>query len=164
MSIVTSSLAATDEPLVHTGYRRYRLDMLALGVELYELSSDRARRSVRLGIFGSDIGRMHLKTAVIDREILYVGSMNFDPRSDLHNTELGLIVSSPQMAQQVLKLIGLLKQQGSYRLRINAATGTIEWVNQDAHSVEVLHEEPDSSPWQRALLNLLAPLVPESLL
>ena len=164
MSIVTSSLAATDEPLVHTGYRRYRLDMLALGVELYELSSDRARRSVRLGIFGSDIGRMHLKTAVIDREILYVGSMNFDPRSDLHNTELGLIVSSPQLAQQVLKLIALLKQQGSYRLRINAATGTIEWVNQDAHSVEVLHEEPDSSVWQRALLNLLAPLVPESLL
>ncbi len=163
-TVVTNSLSATDEPLVHTGYRRYRLGMLALGVELYELSSNRARRSVRLGILGSDVGRMHLKTAVMDREILYVGSMNFDPRSDLHNTELGLIVSSPQMAHEVLKLIDLLKQQGCYRLRFDPATGTIEWVNQEAGSAEVLHEEPDSTVWQRALLNLLAPLVPESLL
>jgi putative cardiolipin synthase len=49
VTIVTSSLAATDEPLVHTGYRRYREAMLELGVDLYELSSERAGRSLRLG-------------------------------------------------------------------------------------------------------------------
>ena len=65
--MVTNSLAATDEPLVHTGYRRYRADMLRLGVELYELSSARTARSVRLGIFGSPIGRLHAKSAVFDR-------------------------------------------------------------------------------------------------
>jgi phosphatidylserine/phosphatidylglycerophosphate/cardiolipin synthase-like enzyme len=164
VTVVTSSLAATDEPLVHTGYRRYRLDMLGIGVELHELSSNRARRSLRLGVFGSEIGRLHLKTAVIDRRVLFVGSMNFDPRSKFHNTEIGLIVSSPEMAQQVLRLIDLLKQQGSYQLRIGAQTGRLEWVDQDADGARILRDEPDTSGWSRMLLELLAPLVPEGLL
>ena len=53
MSILTNSLAATDEPLVHTAYQRYRPAMLKLGIDLYELSSVRTRASVRLGLFGS---------------------------------------------------------------------------------------------------------------
>ncbi len=164
VSVVTSSLAATDEPLVHTGYRRYREDMLALGVELYELSSNRARRSLRLGVFGTEIGRLHLKTAVIDRRALFVGSMNFDPRSKYHNTEIGLIVFSPEMAQQVLKLIDLLKQQGSYRLRIGAPSGRLEWVSDESDGEAVVDSEPDTGFWTRLLLELMAPLTPESLL
>jgi len=164
VSVVTSSLAATDEPLVHTGYRRYREDMLRLGIDLYELSSNRARRSLRLGVFGTSVGRLHLKTAVIDRRVLFVGSMNFDPRSKYHNTEIGLIVFSPDMAQQVLKLIDLLKQQGSYRLRIGAASDRLEWVSEESDGLSVLDSEPDSGFWTRLLLELLAPLTPESLL
>jgi cardiolipin synthase C len=164
VSVVTSSLAATDEPLVHTGYRRYREDMLKLGIDLYELSSNRARRSLRLGVFGSSVGRLHLKTAVIDRRVLFVGSMNFDPRSKYHNTEIGLIVFSPQMADQVLKLVDLLKQQGSYRLRIGATSGRLEWVSEEADGESVLDSEPDAGFWTRLLLELLAPLTPESLL
>ena len=98
MSIVTNSLAATDEPLVHTAYRRYRPAMLKVGVDLSELSSVRTRASVRLGLFGSTIGRLHAKSAVIDRRILFIGSMNFDPRSDLLNTEIGLFIQSPEIA------------------------------------------------------------------
>lgn len=164
VSLVTSSLAATDEPLVHTGYRRYREDLLRLGIELYELSSNRARRSLRLGVFGTSVGRLHLKTAVIDRRVLFVGSMNFDPRSKYHNTEIGLIVFSPEMAQQVLKLVDLLKQQGSYRLRIGATSDRLEWVSDEADGVSVLDSEPDTGFWTRLLLELMAPLTPESLL
>ncbi len=172
ISLVTNSLAATDEPLVHTGYRRYRPEMLRMGVDLYELSSTRVRRSVRLGILGSKIGRLHAKTAVIDRRTLFVGSMNFDPRSEVHNTEIGLIVFSPEMAQQVLKLIDVLKQQGAYRLRLASDGSGIEWIGGDADAVaasgagaqRVLTEEPDSTFWSRMLLELLAPLTPESIL
>ena len=41
VTILTNSLAATDEPLVHTGYARYREAMLRSGVDLYELSPER---------------------------------------------------------------------------------------------------------------------------
>ncbi len=164
MSIVTNSLAATDEPLVHTAYRRYRPDMLKLGIELYELSSVRTRASVRLGLFGSSIGRLHAKSAVIDRRILFIGSMNFDPRSDMLNTEIGLFVQSPEMAQQALKLIEVLKQQGAYRLRFAEGTQTIEWVSGPVGAQEVLGVEPDSDFWSRTVLEILAPLTPESFL
>jgi putative cardiolipin synthase len=164
ISVVTNSLAATDEPVVHTGYRRYREDMLRLGAEIHELSSQRTRRSVRLGLFGTQIGRLHAKSAVIDGRILFVGSMNFDPRSDVVNTEIGLIIFSREMAQQVLKLIEVLKQQGAYKVRFAPGTERIEWVSEEAGVEQVLTREPDSTWWDRVMLEILAPLAPESLL
>lgn len=166
ISVVTNSLAATDEPLVHTAYRRYRPEMLKLGADLYELSTTRTRRSVRLGLFGTSVGRLHAKSAVIDQRILFVGSMNFDPRSETHNTEIGLFIRSAEMAQQALKLIDVLKQQGAYRLRFVEGSGEshIEWTSEDAGKTTVLNEEPDSGFWDRTMLELLAPLTPESLL
>jgi putative cardiolipin synthase len=121
---------------------------------------------VRLGLFGTSVGRLHAKSAVIDRRVLFVGSMNFDPRSESYNTEIGLFIQSPEMAQQALKLIDVLKQQGAYRLRfVEGSNGSrIEWVSEDAGKTTVLNEEPDSGFWDRMMLELLAPLTPESVL
>ncbi|MNT56959.1 cardiolipin synthetase [compost metagenome] len=126
---------------------------------------------MRLGLFGTSVGRLHAKSAVIDQRILFVGSMNFDPRSEIHNTEIGLFIRSPEMAQQTLKLLDVLKQQGAYRLRFAegadaGAVGSrrIEWVSEEGGKTTVLHEEPDSGFWDRTMLELLAPLTPESLL
>jgi len=162
--VVTNSLAATDEPVVHTGYRRYRPDMLRLGVELYELSSARTRRSVRLGLFGSQVGRLHAKAAIFDQRTLFLGSMNFDPRSDVHNTEIGLIISSPEMAQQMLKLLDVLKQQGAYRVRFAPGSERLEWASAESDAETLLTSEPDAGFWDHLMLELLAPLAPESLL
>jgi putative cardiolipin synthase len=165
VSMVTNSLAATDNPLVHAGYRPYRPEMLKLGVELHELSSLRTKRSIRLGLLDTAIGRLHMKTAVIDRRTLFVGSMNFDPRSKTQNTEIGLIIASPEMAQQVLKLVDVMERQGTYRLRLAPDGRSIEWHTDDAaNGPTVMNDEPDSTFWDRVLLELLAPLTPESLL
>ena len=162
---VTNSLAATDEPLVHAGYRRYRRDMLRLGVQLYELSSVRTRRSVRLGLFGTQVGRLHAKAAVIDGRALFVGSMNFDPRSEIHNTEIGIIAFSPELAQQVLRLVGELKQQGSYKVQFAPGEDErLQWVGGDPAAPQVLEAEPDATFKDRLMLELLAPFAPESLL
>jgi putative cardiolipin synthase len=163
LSIVTNSFAATDEPLVHTAYRRYRRDMLQMGVELHELSSRRTRRSVRLGLFGSAIGRLHAKSAVIDRRILFVGSMNFDPRSESVNTELGLFIHSPTLAQQALKLVEVIKEQGAWRLQLAADGGSLEWHSSGPDGM-LVRQEPDAGFWDLLLLELLAPLTPESVL
>jgi putative cardiolipin synthase len=163
-SIITNSLAATDEPVVHTGYRRYRPEMLALGVELYELSPIRVNRSLRLGRFGTSTGRLHAKSAVIDRERIFIGSMNFDPRSDRHNTELGLFIESPQLAQQTLKLIDAIMQQGTYRVRIAGNGTTLEWVVTGVRGEEILVEEPEADFWTRMMLEVYSLLAPEDLL
>ena len=92
--------------------------------------------------------------------------VTFGSRSESANTEIGLIIHSAEMAQQALKLIDVLKQQGAYRLRFAEGSndGRIEWVSDDAGQITVLHEEPDSGFWDRTMLELLAPLTPESLL
>jgi putative cardiolipin synthase len=163
-TLVTNSLAATDEPVVHTGYRRYRPQMLAMGMELYELSPQRVSRSLRLGRFSTSIGRLHAKSAVVDRERVFIGSMNFDPRSDRHNTEMGLFVESPALAQQVLKLADVIKSQGAYRVRLASDGQTLQWTTAGPSQTEVLVEEPETDFWSRMMLEVLSVLVPEDLL
>ena len=92
VTVLTNSLAANDEPLVHTGYARYREALLRVGVDLYELSPTRVRHNQRLHWPGTSLGRLHAKLAVVDRRLVFVGSMNLDPRSASKNTELGIVV------------------------------------------------------------------------
>jgi cardiolipin synthase C len=163
--MVTNSLAATDESLVHIGYRRYRAEMLRLGVALYELSPKRVEQSRRFGMYETSSGRLHGKSAVIDGRTVFIGSMNFDPRSVLHNTEIGLFIFSPQIAQQLNSLIGFIRLDGAYQLQLGPRGG-IEWVSPAAGDGvgTILHTEPETNFWARWRLELLAPLVPESLL
>ena len=165
-SIVTNSLAATDELVVYTGYRRYRTEMLELGVDLYELSPNRVRKNTpRFGKYGQSIGRLHAKCAVIDRKTVFVGSLNFDPRSDKHNTEMGLFIHSAELAQELLRLMEFVKLDGSYQLRL-ASDGSrrVEWVIRSPDGEEVLTSEPETTPWRQLLLNVLTPFTPEDLL
>jgi putative cardiolipin synthase len=163
-TLVTNSLAATDEPVVHTGYRRYRPEMLALGMELYELSPQRVSRSLRLGRFSTSIGRLHAKSAVVDRARVFIGSMNFDPRSNQHNTEMGMFIESPVLAEQVLKLVGVIRQQGVYHVTLKENGKDLQWTTSVAGGGEVIVEEPETDIWSRMMLELLSVLVPEGLL
>src|SRR6185503_1044531 len=42
---------------------------------------------------------LHAKALVVDRQYVFVGSLNMDQRSKLLNTEMGLIVDSTRLAQ-----------------------------------------------------------------
>ena len=161
--VLTNSLAATDEPLVHTGYSRYRRQLLESGVDLYEISPERTRRTKRLGMFGSSFGRLHAKTAVVDGHTVFIGSMNLDPRSDTQNTELGIFVESPQLAKELLRIVNISKLQSAYRLRLDSH-GNLEWLSMDEDNEMVLTDEPETSFWLRLHNMLVSPFVPEQLL
>ena len=162
--VLTNSLAATDEPLVHVGYRKYRVPMLQAGIDLYELSPVRVKKASRLGLFQTSQGRLHAKTAVIDRRRVFIGSMNFDPRSDKHNTEMGLFIDSPQLAREVLRLMDLDKLQASYRVVLRPEGSGLRWLAADDEGEVSFDREPDVSFATRFWLELLAPFAPEELL
>ncbi len=163
-TLVTNSLAATDEPVVHTGYRRYRPQMLALGMDLYELSPLKVSRSLRLGRFSTSIGRLHAKSAVVDEKNVFIGSMNFDPRSNVLNTEMGLFIESPAIAAQVLKLVGVIRQQGAYHVSLAENGQDLVWTTTGRGGEQIVVEEPETDAWSRAMLEVLSVLVPEGLL
>ena len=162
--VLTNSLAATDEPLVHLGYRKYRAAMLKLGVELYELSPLRVKRSSRLRMFASTQGRLHAKSVVVDRRRVFIGSMNFDPRSEKHNTEMGVFVDSPALAREVLRLMDLDKLQASFRVVLGAHGMGLRWLAADDDGEVIIDSEPEVDFKTRLWLELLAPLAPEELL
>ena len=161
VTVLTNSLGSNDEPVVHTGYARYRLALVEAGVDLYELSPSRIHLAKRLMFPGMSIGRLHAKTAVIDRSLVFIGSMNLDPRSASKNTELGIIAESPELAKEVLRVIHISKLQSAYRVRLAADGHSLEWLTMDDDREVVLVAEPDTTFLQRLQNMLLAPFVPE---
>ncbi len=164
VTVVTNSLAATDEPLVHNGYSKYRPDMLRAGVDLYELSPTLTQNTKRLGMFGKSLGRLHAKTAVIDRHLVFVGSMNLDPRSASANTELGMFIDSPALAKELLRVVNISRLESAYRVRLDPKTNELQWLTMDGDNEVVLGVEPESSFWLRVHNALMGWFVPEQLL
>src|SRR5512147_558798 len=72
--VITNSFAGNDVAVVHAGYARCRKDLLTLGVELYELKPFAAAADQER--FGSSEASLHAKIIIIDREHLFVGSLN----------------------------------------------------------------------------------------
>ena len=164
LTVLTNGYGATDEPLAHLAYSRYRRAMLKLGVNIYELSPTLSRQSGKLGDFRSSFGRLHAKVAVIDRQRIFIGSLNLDGRSARVNTEMGLLIDSPQLAKDAIALLANDDLRSAYRLRLGADGEAIEWIAK-SDAGETVHTEEPETDWKLRLRDwLLTPLVSEDLL
>ena len=161
--IVTNSLAASDEPLVNVGLVRHQVELLKMGTELYELSSERLKlnRTLR-GLLGTTIGRLHAKLAVLDHRTVLVGSMNLDPRSAVINTEIGVRVESAELAEMVLQGFKVDELAGVYQVELRPDGKGVRWIAANGGRTEERDVDPDTSLWQRLQLLLLSWFVPES--
>ncbi|MDM0033639.1 phospholipase D family protein [Variovorax sp. J22P271] len=164
VTLLTNSLAANDEPLVHTGYARYREGLLRSGAALYELSPKRTSAGMRLDDFGKSLGRLHAKTLAIDGTRIYLGSMNLDPRSATQNTEMGVVVESPELARELLRIFDVSRLQNSYRVQFAEDGVTLRWSTRDDQKEVVHASEPEASLVQKLYYLLMSPFMPESLL
>jgi cardiolipin synthase C len=162
--ILTNSLESSDELAAQSGYRRFRVPLLQEGVELYEVRSllgntRGSGQTVAISRFGNY--SLHAKLFVFDRRQLFVGSMNFDQRSHRLNTEVGLIIDSPELAQQTAaRFDGMVQPANSYALGLSpvGAGGRPELVwntLEDGKPVEYTRE-PARSEWQRTEVQLLS--------
>jgi putative cardiolipin synthase len=157
VAVLTNSLAATDVAAVHTGYARYRRALLEGGVELYEMKrkagEERARR--QLSVLGSSGSSLHTKAAIIDDRWVYIGSMNLDPRSANLNTEMGVLIESPELARQVRGMFERnVAPEMSYRVVLEPHEGLV-WYDRNKGQERRLEREPDASVWRRMGVTLL---------
>jgi cardiolipin synthase C len=98
--LVTNSLSATDVPVVHSAWMKYRAELIDAGVRILELRAEPGEdRSLDLSaiLMGSS-SSLHAKIFAIDGQRIFVGSFNFDPRSAMLNTEMGVVIESPRIA------------------------------------------------------------------
>ena len=110
--MLTNSLASNDVLAAHAGHAEHREELIAAGVELYELRSDPAVKKRTFHLSGSGRSTLHCKVLVFDRKDVFIGSLNLDPRSGDINTEAGLYIESPELAAQVIAYMdeGVLPQ------------------------------------------------------
>ena len=101
--VLTNSLASNDVLPAHSGYAKTRKQLLESGMELYELrpDTDAFRPGWSLLSKGSRAA-LHNKAMVFDREAVFIGSFNLDPRSAWINTEAGLYIESPELAERLV--------------------------------------------------------------
>jgi len=162
LRVLTNSLATTDAPVVHIGYARYREELLALGVELHELRPHLDARRGVASAFGTSQASLHAKVVVVDGSTALVGSMNMDPRSQRLNTEMGVLVSSPLIARQLVQVYDEVSASSSYRLSL-ADDKSLRWTRTGADTA-VTDSEPEASLWLKLVVKLLAPLAPDEML
>jgi putative cardiolipin synthase len=105
--ILTNSLASNDVAAVHGGYASRRKDLLAGGVELWEIKPTGGMQ-VQSSVKGSSGAALHTKAMAMDSERLFVGSYNLDPRSTSLNCEQGVLVESAALAAQLNDLFAVM--------------------------------------------------------
>ena len=174
VAVITNSYQSTDSGAVHAGYSRYREALLAGGVELYELKpSSRKDRPDGSVAFDSEAS-LHTKAFILDRETVFIGSLNLDPRSIDINTEMGIVFRSPEMAREFAHEIDKDALEHVYELKLvrspaeskgefTTYTWNIEWLERvDGETIRYT-SEPGVGAWERFML-FLNGLVPESLI
>lgn len=162
--ILTNSQEATDVLIVHSAYVKYRPALLDGGVALYELRAapETPREPRTPGV--STTASLHSKTVSVDRRRVFIGSFNFDPRSAMLNTEMGLLIDSPRIAGELSRGLDEVLPWLSYGPRRDAA-GQIVWRQPAQGRAETIHRtEPGTNLTQRVFLWLLGRLPIEWLL
>lgn len=161
---LTNSMASNDVLPNHASYAMVRKDMLKHGIELYELRPDAESCLEFIGredycdndsAFG-----LHAKTAVFDREIVYVGSLNMNLRSAYLNSEAAMIVYSPFLAEILAAQIEInMRRENSWQAMIKE--GEVQWVTVINGLENVSSHEPQTTWLERVKKGLLI-LVPGS--
>ncbi len=107
--ILTNSLASTDNLQAFSGYRSQRKALLKMGLDIREYRPDPANRAALLSRANPPpqppVFALHAKSMVVDGKIAFIGTFNFDPRSENLNTEVGAVVHHPGFAQRLQALM-----------------------------------------------------------
>jgi cardiolipin synthase C len=156
--ILTNSLASHDVPAVNSHYEPWRDDFIRAGVDLWEFRADPAIQQTVIDVPPVQAGfsGLHSKCAVADRRYVFIGSMNLDPRSHKINTEMGAMVDSPELADDLVRLIERnMSSENAWHVQMDES-GKLTW-----HSdTQVLHKQPARDGMQR-VMNVLMKIGPK---
>jgi putative cardiolipin synthase len=165
--ILTNSLASNDVSVVHAGYSKYRKPLLRGGVELYEMNRKltREQRNEIKGTGGSSKASLHAKSFVNDHRHVFIGSLNLDPRSVIQNTEIGVVLASPEIAQEMGEWFDRNVGKVAFRLELKRdgnGSETVLWHGMVDGSPQTFTADPYTGFWKRLGIGFLGILPIES--
>ena len=154
--VLTNSLASNNQLAAHSGYAKTRRRLLENGLELYELRSDTdAFRPGWSLVSHESRAALHTKAMAFDREAVFIGSFNLDPRSAVINTEAGLYIESPELAERLIAYMATgVAPANSYRVLLDPNAGIVWETVRDGEIVRY-HDEPETGFRRRFVADLL---------
>lgn len=166
--VLTNSLASTDVPAVHSAYARQRGKLLSRGVELHEFRPSPSVTAGRAALFGSSRASLHAKAVIVDRAQVSVGSMNLDPRSRTHNTEVAVFAQSAILGDRLGRLFDeSVLPAHSFRVTLSVAGdagSALVWTGEKDGKPERYGSEPLAGFWRRAAAAILGMFAPDDML
>jgi putative cardiolipin synthase len=107
---------------------------------------------------------LHAKTFAVDRNRIFVGSFNFDQRSALLNTEMGLVIESAVLAQRLAAFFDAELPMEAYEVRLTPDGRDLEWIEQTSSGPVRYDTDPGTSWFLRRGVDFLSILPIEWLL
>lgn len=144
ITIITNSLASNDVFAVHGWYAKYREQLLKSGIELWEIKAS-AKLDSKWSLTGSSKASLHAKAMLIDKKTLFVGSMNWDPRSAKLNTEMAVVIEHPEYVSGFLATLPEKLNDNAYHVTLKG--GDIIWT--DNETGKVYDSEPEAGVWRK---------------
>jgi cardiolipin synthase C len=148
ITVLTNSLAATNQIMVFGGYAPIRRPMLNMGVKLYEVRADAAIAGDHRVDVKEAKATLHTKVFIVDRSKVFIGSFNWDPRSAYINTELGVIIDSPVISEDFSRMVESSLPVKTYEVFLNEQ-GSMRWRGMENGQEVVLTKEPQTGFWRR---------------
>ena len=152
--ILTNSFASTDVGVVHAGYAKHRTTLLRAGVELYEMKHifTEKQHKKKKSFSGSSKASLHAKSFILDKKLVFIGSLNLDPRSIIENTEIGIMVHSRELANTMRDGFDTIVANYAFQLKLETDEDGIEfitWHGLDDNKEQTWLTDPYTSFWQR---------------
>jgi putative cardiolipin synthase len=157
--VLTNSLASTNHIPVHSGYSRYRKQLIEMGIELYEARADAVSQPAE-PTDAPDNRTLHTKLIIIDRDQVFAGSLNMDPRSIQLNAEMGVYINSPELAEELATEFFDDIKDSAYRVTLDQ-NGRLQWVGMIDDKQVIERSEPQSSR-SRRFKSWFMKIVPDS--
>lgn len=127
--LLAPGLGSNNQAAVHSHYRQNRRKILAMGMDLHEVredGTDELRHFTDVAPVRAELVALHAKVGVGDRKRCFIGSVNLDPRSQEINTENGLFIESPALANQVADHVEfLMNEENAWQLELEEDGGVI---------------------------------------
>jgi len=156
--IITNSLAANNHTQVHGGYAPSRKPLLKSGVRIFEYRADAEIPGTHIAAADDAIATLHTKAFIVDARELFIGSFNFDPRSANLNTELGVIIHSPELAESTAKAIDNALAEKTYEVFLNDK-GNLRWRGLE-NGQEVVYDKEPQTKWSKRFSAGFARILP----
>jgi putative cardiolipin synthase len=155
--VLTNSLASNNHTVSHSGYKPIRKPLLEMGVKIFEVRADAALPGDE-GI-DRDAAKttLHAKAFIVDRRRLFIGSFNWNQRSKNVDTEMGVIIESPELSTAFAERLDVINFERIYEVFLNDK-GNVRWKGMQDGQEIILSKEPQTSWWQRFSAGFLSVL------